>query len=142
MEETPKSQGRRPSTRGPAKAEVISASTTVEKRLEKLRATLSQELWAKLSPGRKSAIVQLGEKSSVGLPENVADHFPIQLAKYEQLVARAVDVFGDEIKASKWLSLPNSELSGETPLQVAKRDGYDRQVLEPIFTRIEHGIYP
>jgi len=64
-----------------------------------------------------------------------------ELANYKQLVARAVDVFGDEIKASKWLSLPNSELNGDTPLQVAQRDGYSGQLLEPIFTRIEHGIY-
>jgi antitoxin Xre/MbcA/ParS-like protein len=123
MEEAPKSEGVSPSKSGPAKSEVISASTIVEKRLEKLRASLS------------------GEKSSVSPPKNAADPFLIQLAKYEQLVARAVDVFGDEIKASKWLSLPNAELNGDTPLQVAERHHYDGQVLEPIFIRIEHGIY-
>jgi uncharacterized protein (DUF2384 family) len=67
---------------------------------------------------------------------------PIQeLANYQQLVARAVDVFGDEIKASKWLSLANPELSGETPLQVAQRNSYNVEVLEPLLTQIEHGIY-
>jgi hypothetical protein len=64
-----------------------------------------------------------------------------ELANYKQLVARAVDVFGDEIKASKWLSLANPELSGETPLQVSQRNGYNPEVLEPLLTQIEHGIY-
>jgi uncharacterized protein (DUF2384 family) len=66
------------------------------------------------------------------------------LANYRKLVDRLVDVFGDEIKASKWLSLPNPELNGEIPLRIAQRFGYDAQVLdrvfEPILTRIEHGI--
>jgi len=65
----------------------------------------------------------------------------LDLANYRKLVDRVVDAFGDEIKASRWLSLPNSELNGETPLQIAQRNGYDPQVLEPILTRIEHGIY-
>lgn len=64
-----------------------------------------------------------------------------ELWNYQNLVNRVVDAFGDEIKASRWLSLPNSELNGETPLQTAQRSGYDTQALEPILTRIEHGIY-
>ena len=63
-----------------------------------------------------------------------------QMTNYQKLVARAVGVFGDEIKASQWLSLPNSELNGDTPLQVAQRNRYDGHVLEPILIRIEHGI--
>jgi len=59
---------------------------------------------------------------------------------YRRLVARAVDVFGDEIKASHWLSLPNSDLNGATPLEAAQIEGYSAQLLEPIFNRIEHGI--
>jgi uncharacterized protein (DUF2384 family) len=64
-----------------------------------------------------------------------------ELASYRKLIDRVVDVFGDEIKASRWLSRPNPELDGETPLQTAERNGYDAQVLEPLLTRIEHGIY-
>jgi uncharacterized protein (DUF2384 family) len=52
-----------------------------------------------------------------------------------------VEAFGDEIKASKWLSLPNKDLKGMTPLQLAQANGYSTQSLEPILTRIEHGIY-
>jgi uncharacterized protein (DUF2384 family) len=43
-----------------------------------------------------------------------------ELANYQKLVARAVDVFGDEVKASKWLSLPNSDLNGEVPLHYVR----------------------
>jgi hypothetical protein len=62
------------------------------------------------------------------------------MASYRALVARVVDAFGDEIKASFWLSLPNKDLNGETPLQAARESDYDPQVLEPILIRIEHGV--
>jgi uncharacterized protein (DUF2384 family) len=66
---------------------------------------------------------------------------PLQrLTNYQTLIARVVDVFGDEVKASRWLSLPNSDLNGESPLQVAQRVNYSVLPLEPILVRIEHGI--
>jgi uncharacterized protein (DUF2384 family) len=63
-----------------------------------------------------------------------------RLANYERLVARTVEVFGDEVKASRWLSLPNPDLNGQTPLQIAQQQGYSGSLLEPILVRIEHGI--
>jgi uncharacterized protein (DUF2384 family) len=82
---------------------------------------------------------ELGE--TVGESENLPpSHTLHELENYKKLVARAVDVFGDEIKASVWLSLPNSNLNGETPLQIAQKSGYEAQILEPILIRIEHGI--
>jgi uncharacterized protein (DUF2384 family) len=62
-------------------------------------------------------------------------------SNYKHLVDRAVDVFGDEITASTWLSTPNNDLDGQVPLQVAQRSDYDPEVLEPIFVKLEHGIY-
>jgi uncharacterized protein (DUF2384 family) len=62
------------------------------------------------------------------------------VTNYQLLVARVVDAFGDEVKASRWLSLPNADLNGETPLQVAQRENYSARLLEPILIRIEHGI--
>jgi uncharacterized protein (DUF2384 family) len=62
------------------------------------------------------------------------------MASYRALVARTVEAFGDEIKASKWLSLPNKDLNGLTPIQLARASGYSTQPLEPLLTRIEHGI--
>jgi uncharacterized protein (DUF2384 family) len=63
------------------------------------------------------------------------------LASYRALVARAVETFGDEIKASKWLSLPNKDLKGLTPLELAQASGYSIDSIEPMLTRIEHGVY-
>jgi len=77
----------------------------------------------------------------VGTPEEPSAATQRELTNYRKLVDRVVDAFGDEIKASRWLSRPNPELNGETPLQTAERNGYDLQVLEPLLTRIEHGIY-
>jgi uncharacterized protein (DUF2384 family) len=63
-----------------------------------------------------------------------------EYGSYQRLIARAVDVFGDPVKASRWLSIPNPDLANQTPLQVSQSDGYSTRLLEPIFVRIEHGI--
>jgi len=64
---------------------------------------------------------------------------------YVALVNRAIDVFGDANMASKWLSQPNVALGNKIPLEVVQDHGYSKgrveEVLEPIFVRIEHGIY-
>lgn len=75
------------------------------------------------------------QNSSADAPETAEDFL-----RYRALVSRAVDAFGDEIKASRWLSSPNPDLNGQTPLQAVQGSGYDVHVLEPILTRIEHGI--
>ena len=65
-----------------------------------------------------------------------------EYANYKRLVDRTVDVFGDEIIASVWLSIPNSDLDGQSPLQAAQKSGYRTDLIEPILIRIEHGIFP
>ena len=72
--------------------------------------------------------------------ETDASEKTLEMMRYQALVSRTVDAFGDEIKASRWLSLPNRDLSGQTPLQAVQSSGYDLHVLEPILTRIEHGV--
>lgn len=62
------------------------------------------------------------------------------MQRYRSLIARTVDAFGDEIKASRWLSLPNRDFGGQTPIQVAQKDGYDLRTIEPFLIRIEHGV--
>jgi len=67
-----------------------------------------------------------------------------QYAGYKDLVDRAIEVFGDDLTASRWLSTPSHDLEGKVPLQVAQSVDYDpermTQLFEPIFIRIEHGI--
>jgi uncharacterized protein (DUF2384 family) len=82
--------------------------------------------------GAKSAFTGASQPIAAG-PEH-------EMIRYRALVSRAVNAFGDEIKASRWLSIPNRDLDGQTPLQAVQESGYDMQVLEPILTRIEHGI--
>ena len=69
----------------------------------------------------------------------------LQYLAYRSLVERAVDVFGDDIKASLWLSRPSADLDGKSPLQEAQRLNYSpaemNRLFEPIFVRIEEGIY-
>lgn len=60
---------------------------------------------------------------------------------YQQLVQRAVDVFGSELKASTWLSTPQNDLNGEVPLELARRQHYEPAVFDEFFGRVEHGIY-
>jgi uncharacterized protein (DUF2384 family) len=61
--------------------------------------------------------------------------------RYKHVVDRAVEVFGDEIAASTWLSTPSPDFNNKPPLQVAQEHGYDPEVLEPVLVRIEHGVY-
>ncbi len=64
---------------------------------------------------------------------------------YRALVGRTIDVFGDPTKASRWLSAPNHDLNGKAPLQLAREHLFDpaemQRIFEPIFVRIEHGVY-
>ena len=82
-------------------------------------------------------------RAEEGISGSVAPGFadPIrEMASYRALVSRTVEAFGDEIRASLWLSIPNQDLGGQTPLEVVQRSGYEMRPLEPILTRIEHGV--
>jgi putative toxin-antitoxin system antitoxin component (TIGR02293 family) len=55
------------------------------------------------------------------------------------VIAHAVSVFGDEHKATHWLSTPLAILDHKTPAEVLQtKDGIPR--LEQILIRIEHDI--
>jgi putative toxin-antitoxin system antitoxin component (TIGR02293 family) len=55
------------------------------------------------------------------------------------VIAHAVAAFGDEHKATHWLSTPLSMLDDKTPAEVLQtRDGIAR--IEQILIRIEHNI--
>ena len=66
-------------------------------------------------------------------------------AGYKKLVDRAEEVFGDAKRSSLWLSTPSADFEGDVPLRVAESHAFDEgflsAVFEPIFIRIEHGIY-
>jgi uncharacterized protein (DUF2384 family) len=68
-----------------------------------------------------------------------------RLRSYRALVDRTADVFGDEIKASLWLSTPNPDFQGKPPIQAAQEVDFSdpalERLFEPVFVRIEEGIY-
>jgi uncharacterized protein (DUF2384 family) len=89
------------------------------------------------SPGRVTLEQYLQRDKSLVTAKDVEQHF----SNYSKLVDRVVDVFGDEIAASKWLSTPNADFAQKSPLQVARDDAYQMTALEPVLIKIEHGVY-
>ncbi len=64
---------------------------------------------------------------------------PVDVTRIVPIIARAVAVFGDEHKATHWLSTPLAILNDKTPADVIQTvDGIAR--IEQILTRIEHNI--
>lgn len=60
-------------------------------------------------------------------------------SEYEQLTARAVDVFGSELEAARWLSTQSQDFGGRTPLQDLIQQGPDHAL--GVLGRIEHGVF-
>ena len=64
---------------------------------------------------------------------------PADLTRLVPVIAHAVAVFGDEHKATHWLSTPLPLLDDKTPAEVLQtKDGIAR--IDQILTRIEHNI--
>jgi putative toxin-antitoxin system antitoxin component (TIGR02293 family) len=64
---------------------------------------------------------------------------PIVVARLVPVIAHAVAVFGDEQKATHWLSTPLAILEHRTPTNLlASEEGVE--IVERTLTRIEHNI--
>lgn len=63
----------------------------------------------------------------------------VRYTEYQQLVVRAVEVFGSEIEANRWLSSSSADFGNRTPLQTLVERGPDLPM--SILGRIEHGVY-
>ena len=60
--------------------------------------------------------------------------------RIRQVELRAIDDFGDEDKALRWLEAPRSQLNGYSPLSVIDTDsGFDEVMC--LLLRIAHGVY-
>ena len=55
-------------------------------------------------------------------------------------LAHAVDTFGTEERAFRWMSMPLSELGERTPEEILMDDPQNPEV-EAILTRIDYGVY-
>jgi putative toxin-antitoxin system antitoxin component (TIGR02293 family) len=64
-----------------------------------------------------------------------------RLYRIIRLFERAVDVFGDEDDARRWLRQPQWGLGGAVPLEYARTDPGAREV-EALLDRIDYGVTP
>lgn len=60
-------------------------------------------------------------------------------AEYAMLVDRAVEVFGNERQATRWLSTSSQDFEGRTPLQDLIKNGPDHAL--EVLGKIEHGVF-
>jgi len=63
-----------------------------------------------------------------------------RLVRYQQLLKKAVDVFGNETKAREWLTHPQPGLAQAVPIEFAHTEIGAREV-ENLLGRIEYGVY-
>ena len=98
------------------------------------------QLARKRSTGKHGAIPRQ-DRLRVTTPRDIAGigSSPLVIDRILPVVAHAVAVFGDEHKASHWLSSPLPLLAGSSPCEVIEREG-GVDVVEQILTRIEHNI--
>jgi putative toxin-antitoxin system antitoxin component (TIGR02293 family) len=65
---------------------------------------------------------------------------PVGIGEVVEVVARALEVFGDRTKALRWLRTPIPSLGDATPQEMLEREGGIEQV-EDVLGRIEHGVW-
>ncbi len=58
----------------------------------------------------------------------------------QKLLARAVEVIGNERDALHWLQTPKRALNNQIPLKLIETDGGQQEVLD-LLGRIEHGVF-
>jgi putative toxin-antitoxin system antitoxin component (TIGR02293 family) len=63
-----------------------------------------------------------------------------RLVRYQQLLKKAVDVFGNEAKAREWLTHAQPGLAQAVPIEFAHTEIGAREV-ENLLGRIEYGVY-
>jgi putative toxin-antitoxin system antitoxin component (TIGR02293 family) len=63
-----------------------------------------------------------------------------KLVRYQRLLKKAEDVFGDAANAREWLTHRQAGLGGAVPLDFAKSEIGAREV-ENLLGRIEYGVY-
>lgn len=63
-----------------------------------------------------------------------------KLVRYQRLLKKAEDVFGDTASAREWLTNKQTGLGGAVPIEFAKSEIGAREV-ENLLGRIEYGVY-
>ena len=121
---------------------------SLQRRMERIRAGLSFRAADKL---RKSLGVSMDRLAQVlGMSRATLHRRKAQgrlgqdeserLVRYERILEKAIDAFGDENAATQWLNQPQRALGGAIPIDFASSEMGAREV-ENLLGRIEYGVY-
>ncbi len=101
--------------------------------MEKVRASISESLAETLV----TTDVELG----IFLNANTEREAEQRYLAYKTVVERAVDVFGNELKATRWLSRSSSDFDEKSPLEALADSSFDSTPILNVLGKIEHGVY-
>ena len=74
------------------------------------------------------------------LAEAQQNSTPLTPQSLAPVLARAIEVFGNSEKATRWMERPNRALSQKTPVQMLSTPA-GRKEVEELLGRIEYGVY-
>jgi putative toxin-antitoxin system antitoxin component (TIGR02293 family) len=124
------------------------AAASVHQQIERIRSGLSFRAVKNLQkaldlPAEKLAMVLGMSRATLHrrkLQGRIDPRESERVARYQRLLARASDVFGDAGDARQWLSMPQRGLGGAVPIEFAASEIGAREV-ENLLGRLEFGVY-
>jgi len=106
----------------------------------KYRAVERLSAFLRASPPQLMRVIEVNERTAQRRKEQgtLTAEESDRLARVARVAQRAVDAFGDENQARKWLRGPNRALRGEIPLELLGTDSGAELVADEL-GRIEYG---
>lgn len=93
-----------------------------------------------LSPAELDEIIPRRTVSHARGRSRLSSELSDRVARAAGTIAFAHEVFGERVKANRWLRRSNRVLDDATPLSLL-RSGSGAQLVETILTRIAYGVY-
>ena len=121
---------------------------SVQREIERVRAGLSFRAVENLQKALDLPVEKLAGMLGMSratlhrrkLQGKIDQHESERVARYERLLAKATEFFGDPESARKWLSSPQRGLGGAVPIDFAASEIGAREV-ENLLGRLEFGVY-
>lgn len=123
----------------PSQLIALGIPVTAVVRLKQLTGLSEQEMAQTVGISRRTLSRRI-QQSKLNTTKRLSAVESDRLYRLALIVAKAVDVFGDEATAVSWLKEPLTALQGQTPLEALKTEPGVRQV-DLLLGRIEHGIF-
>jgi putative toxin-antitoxin system antitoxin component (TIGR02293 family) len=83
---------------------------------------------------------EIGARAGGRRPDRLSRADSDRLVRLARVVVLADEVFGDPVKAHRWLRKPNRGLCGRIPLDLL-RTGVGARAVEDVLQRIPHGVF-